>query len=248
MNQLSGRDSLWPQLANDLRHRLTLCSSALYGACLSCGRPLLILFAVLTAVLFSGGNARAQGTVATDRAALEALYDATDGVNWTTSTNWTTTEPLSAWHGVTTDADGRVTNLNLFLNGLYGEIPAELGDLASLLELYLARNNLSGEIPAELGDLTSLQILYLNQNELTGTIPAALGDLTTLQRLSLWDNELSGAIPAELGDLTSLQILYLYNNQLTGSIPAELGGLTNLRYLWLNDNQLTGSIPAERGA
>ena len=39
-----------------------------------CGRTLLGLLAVLSAVLLPGGNARAQGTVATDRAALDFAH------------------------------------------------------------------------------------------------------------------------------------------------------------------------------
>ena len=37
-----------------------------------------------------------------------------------------------------------------------GEIPAELGSLSNLTELYLG-NDLSGEIPAELGSLSNLE-------------------------------------------------------------------------------------------
>ena len=37
-----------------------------------------------------------------------------------------------------------------------GEIPAELGSLSNLTELYLRDNDLSGEIPAELGSLSNL--------------------------------------------------------------------------------------------
>ena len=198
-------------------------------------------------LLLSGGNALAQGSVATDRAALVALYNATAGANWTNNTNWKTTVPLSAWYGVVTDADGRVTRLDLKRNRLSGEIPAELGRLASLLELYLDHNELSGEIPAELGDLTNLLGLYLWENRLSGEIPAELGDLTNLQLLYLNSNELSGEIPAELGDLTNLQLLYLNGNRLSGEIPAELGRLANLQILYLYDNQLSGEIPAELG-
>ena len=209
--------------------------------------------------------------MATDRAALAALYDATDGSNWTTSTNWKTTEPLSAWHGVTTDAGGRVTQLSLSGNGLSGEIPAALGDLSELLTLWLDDNQLTGSIPAALGDLsnllnldisenmltgsipaelrslTNLRYLYLHNNELSGEIPAELGDLSSLLRLRLNDNELTGSIPAKLGDLSNLEILWLYSNELTGSIPAELGDLSELRFLYLHNNQLTGSIQAELG-
>ena len=91
------------------------------------------------------------GSVATDRAALVALYHATNGDNWGANTNWLSDVPLGQWHGVTTDKDGRVIELVLgwryFLDGtgrrygpemkMAGELPAELGDLDRLRELHL---------------------------------------------------------------------------------------------------------------
>ena len=77
-------------------------------------------------------RAAAQGSIATDRVALEALYDATDGPNWTDSTNWKTNAPLGEWLAVRTDTDGRVTELRLENNGLAGQIPTELGSLSNL--------------------------------------------------------------------------------------------------------------------
>ena len=59
------------------------------------------------------GAAADVGSVASDRTALVALYNATDGTNWVTSTNWLSDRPLGAWHGVTTNSDGRVTELSL---------------------------------------------------------------------------------------------------------------------------------------
>ena len=62
-------------------------------------------------------------------------------------------------------------------NELTGPIPAQLGDLANLEELYLSNNQLSGAIPAELGALSMLRSLYIQNNPLlTGCIPAALKD------------------------------------------------------------------------
>ena len=77
--------------------------------------------------------------MATDRAALAVLYNATDGANWTDNTNWLSTEPLSEWYGVLTNTDGRVTNLTLYGNQLSGEIPAELGNLTNL-QVFDVRN------------------------------------------------------------------------------------------------------------
>ena len=186
-------------------------------------------------------------TTAVDRDILVALYNATDGANWTNNTNWLSDEPLGDWHGVTTDANGRVTGLRLSSNQLSGRLPTELGSLSSLTRLLLWGNQLTGAIPAELGGLSILKDLSLAENQLTGTIPAELGSLSNLTNLVLWGNQLTGAIPAELDGLSNLESMTLYNNQLTGAIPVELGSLSGLTYLYLGGNQLTGAIPAELG-
>ena len=139
--------------------------------------------------------------VSPDRASLVALYNATGGANWTNNTNWLTTAPIGQWHGVTTDSQGRVTNLDLNDNQLSGTIPTQLGNLANLEELLLTRNQLSGEIPPELGSLANLEWLRLNNNQLTGEIPAELGRLTNLTVLHLSGNQLTGCVPASLQDV-----------------------------------------------
>ena len=96
---------------------------------------------------------------ATDRAALVALYNATDGPNWSTSANWLSDRPLGEWYGVTTDGNGRISILILDENNLSGQIPSELGNLTNLKDMRLHENNLSGQIPSELGNLTSLENL-----------------------------------------------------------------------------------------
>ena len=217
----------------------------------SIARFLVAVMAVAAMALASAGGmglAQAQTNTSTDRAALVALYNATDGANWHNNDNWLSNATMGVWHGVTTDSDGRVTHLDLQGNQLTGEIPAELGSLANLRGLGLNDNQLTGEIPAELGSLTNLEWLWLFNNELTGGIPAELGSLTNLTDLDLFSNQLTGGIPAELGSLTNLERLLLTNNQLTGEIPAELGSLTNLEGLFLDTNQLTGEIPAEFGS
>ena len=145
-----------------------------------------------------------------DREALVAIYNATNGEVWAKRQNWQSNDPIGTWYGVTTNASGRVTVLDLSENRLVGGVPPELGNLTGLQELYLWNNELSGEIPSELGNLTNLQGLYLSQNQLSGEIPSELGNLASLQELlALWGNQLSGEIPSELGSLTNLQVLYL---------------------------------------
>ena len=175
-----------------------------------------------------------------------AIYDATDGDNWTGNANWKSQEPVGDWYGVTVE-NGVVTRLNLPSNNLTGTLPAEIGDLTSLEFLDLVNNALSGAIPAEIWNLTNLEDLVLNANALSGAIPAEIRNLTSLRRLAFSGNQLSGAIPAEIGNLTRLEHLDLGANSLSGSIPAEIGNLTNLETLFLCRNSLSGAIPAETG-
>ena len=122
-------------------------------------------------------DAGGQGT----RQALIALYDATGGPNWTNNTNWNTDRPLDTWHGVRTDANGKVTIVDLRDNGLTGIIPEEIGNLTSLTHLNLSNNALTGTIPPQLGNLTSLTGIYLWANNLHGPIPLSFTALTELE-------------------------------------------------------------------
>ena len=69
-------------------------------------------------------NAPAEPVVEGDRAVLEEFYDATNGANWSSSTNWKTEALLGDWVGVKTDASGRVAELHLRENQLSGSIPS----------------------------------------------------------------------------------------------------------------------------
>ena len=214
------------------------------------GAGVLALVVTLASLSMGAGEARGQGSVATDRAALVALYNATDGPNWVSNSNWNTDAPLDEWHGVRADSTGRVVELSLLDNNLSGPIPPELGNLANLEFLSLAFNDLSGPIPPELGNLANLETLQLVSNDLSGPIPPELGDLSNLIHLDLVGNNLSGPIPRELGNLANLESLWLGDNDLSGPIPRELGRLANLRQLSLFNNSggnLSGPIPPELG-
>lgn len=202
-----------------------------------------------------------QMTEAAQRAALVALYYATDGANWTHSSNWLTSEPISTWYGVTVGSNGKVSELLLTGNNLRGSIP-NLSTLDGLTILSLGSNLLSGSIPElsaltglsfldlsfnqftgsipQLNALTSLEWLSINNNQLTGTLPN-MSALTKLRSLSLGSNQFSGSIP-DLSTLTNLRELYLTDSNLSGSIP-DLSALTELTHLYLGDNRLTGSFP-----
>ena len=137
----------------------------------------LILLTLLSACASDEPAARpplTQTYAQTDREALIALYNTTDGDAWDYNTNWLSDTPLDEWYGVSTDDSGRVIRLDLAKNSLSREIPPELGNLANLRELDLDYNLLSGEILPELGNLANLQELWLSDNQLSGCIPSKL--------------------------------------------------------------------------
>ena len=215
-------------------------------------RVLIATIAVCSLIAgLSGPKVYASSPIATakdaERDALEALYQDTDGDNWTNNRNWLSNASLDSWHGVTTDRNGRVIELDLSENELNGTIPSELGSLSNLGVLRLSENQLRGTIPPELGNLTNLEVLNLFENRLSGTIPSELGNLSNLGALALFNNNLRGTIPSDLARLNNLRWLLLWSNQLDGSIPPELGKLTNLEWLYLSDNRLSGTIPSELG-
>src|SRR4051812_44353134 len=90
------------------------------------------------------------------RDALIAVYNATNGAKWTNNTNWLGPAGTECtWYDVQCD-DKETT----------------------VIELTLIANNLQGTIPAAISGLSDLQELLIYDNVLTGTIPASIGQLT----------------------------------------------------------------------
>lgn len=225
------------------------------------------MFIVSVIFLFMSSTAVYSDIPQNERDALIALYNNTNGDNWTNNSGWKT-PPLHTdgfampgtekdWYGVTCDGGNTmVVRILLNENGLIGEIPAQLGNLSNLVTLSLRHNQIGknqedepipSKIPPELGNLSKLQGLYLHRNFLNGSIPKELGNLSELKELYLYENELTGDIPEELGSLLELRKLHLYKNKLTGDIPKVLGSLPKLTILNLRSNYLLGSIPQELG-
>ncbi len=132
---------------------------------------------------------RALAVATTDREALVALYNATDGPNWERRDNWLTDAPLAEWYGVVANSQGQVRWLRLSNNGLKGPVVPELGSLSALEFLGLGENELTGEVPTELADATRLTGLWINDNRLTGIIPSTFLTLSQLRVLDLSGND-----------------------------------------------------------
>ncbi len=195
-----------------------------------------------------------------ERAALAALFDATDGPNWEISDNWLSDAPLSEWSGVTTEFYGSVVGLDLSWIGLNGELPEELGNLRNLRTLLLSGNDLRGCIPVVLisapGELNEHDLLeigipfcqdaYLEEREALIAILQSFGRSGNVLREMRYGNlhDFEGVIVDEEGWITGLDF---GREGHRGEIPRELGGFSNLTRLDLTSNSFSGSIPTELG-
>ncbi|KAK2986190.1 hypothetical protein RJ640_001952 [Escallonia rubra] len=105
-------------------------------------------------------------------------------------------------------------------------------------------NSLTGTIPATLGQLRRLEELYLYNNNLSGTIPPAIFNLSSIRIISLSDNEFQGSLPPNMGiTLPSLETLGLYGNHFTGSIQYALSNASRLSRFAGASSNFTGKMP-----
>lgn len=189
-------------------------------------------------------SASSQGQVpdSVEYAALEALYNATNGNHWRYNDNWlqgATNADFATWYGVEVE-DGDVTALRFWYNRLAGALPSSIERLSGLQHLDFASNDLSS-LPAELASLSNLRTLSVSSNQL-GALSFDVGKLTQLRTLHISYNQLS-SVPRGIDKLTELQYLSLSGNNMT-IIPPEIGSLLNLQYLGINNNPLVG-LPIE---
>ena len=132
------------------------------------------LSVVIISTLILGGGLFGQvyaDIPAIERATLIALYNSTNGDNWSDNSGWNGALGTEcSWYGVTCTGDS-VTQLSLISNQLTGSIPAELGNLTNLQRLNLSTNQLTGSIPVELMNMTSLDFLDICDNHLYTSDP-----------------------------------------------------------------------------
>ena len=141
----------------------------------------------------------------------ETLLRIMDTLRGSATLNWSSTTPISSWTGVRLGGSPqRVTIMKLQKQNLDGQIPAGIGQLDKLIDLWLYVNDLSGPLPAELGNLADLKTLMLSNNDFSGQIPLELNNLN-LDRLWLKGNSFTGCMPANLlevpdGDAAGLNL------------------------------------------
>ena len=200
-----------------------------------------------------------------ERRILTRLYQNCGGRTWYEKTGWTTNVPYCDWYGITCDANGRVTKIDLGSNNLVGTPQPDLFTLPNLDTLWLHSNPIgfsfinigaarrltdlrvdsTGLASVDgLDDARFLTELDLRFNKLEGTFPDEIYFLGSLRSLNLANNKLQGALPVSLDDLPFLHTLRLGSNQFAGPLPS-FNDLALLRRLDLSNNAIAGSIPSD---
>ena len=85
----------------------------------------------------TGPTVRAQ-----ERAALIAFYEALGGADWIQRDFWGSDKPVGDWHGVKTDAHGRVVLLKIYDNNLKGKLSPAVCELERPHTLHLSFNKI----------------------------------------------------------------------------------------------------------
>ena len=203
------------------------------------------------------------GLPASEKAALVALYNSTDGDNWTNNEGWLGEygpcgEDSSGcierdeWYGVyckhtdsfesETCSDGygfntiHVIDLILRYNHLRGSILLD-GDFPNL-KLFNVDGNLLTSI--SLKNLPSLHdYFYSFENELTSL---SLENLPSMVGIRVGDDKLTSI---SLKDLPKLEVLALKGGKLKADIATDIGKLTSLKTLELGGNEIAGDMPSD---
>lgn len=123
------------------------------------------------------------------------------------------------------------------------EFPKEILKYTLIKKLVLSNNNLK-TLPAEIGELVNLEELYLDHNQLDGAIVAEIRKMPKLRILDASHNNMTG-IPAEIGQLRNLEILD-YGNNFLDTMPNEIENLRdNLDVLNLENNKYSPEMIRE---
>lgn len=179
--------------------------------------------------------------------------------------------------GIFSDNMTSLLRASLSFNKLSGRVPGEvLVKMKSLIKIQLccqSGEGLFGEIPKDIGKLTGLQVLSLGENKLKGSIPQSIGklkklwfldletaehlddgfenllNLSSLQYMHLSVAGLTGTLPDEFGLYFPAMVeCLLPGNHFTGNIPSTMGHMANLKRLNLAGNHFSGQIPPSIGS
>jgi Leucine-rich repeat (LRR) protein len=103
-------------------------------------------------------------------------------------------------------------------------------------------NKLTGSIPASIGKLEKLEELWLYENQLTGSLPASIGNLTSLKEFYAYNNQLSGELPLSVIRMKCKGCAVYFSENTSFTLPQNMGELgDDITKLDLSGCGLTGN-------
>ena len=127
---------------------------------------------------------------------------------------WYTRE-IKSWSGITLDLNTKRNVIRINLSGvMLLQIPESIGDLQSLVLLYMPNNKLV-TLPESIGNLKSLRHLDISDNALT-TLPETIVNLNSLIRLEMNRNKLT-TLPESISELVSLTYISISENPVSST-------------------------------
>ncbi len=169
-----------------------------------------------------------------EKDALMTLYNATNGSSWYNDMNWSVTNPVATFRGITVEninGQDHVTEIDLYFNNLTGTLPTELQNLPFLTSFSVANNNISGLIP-DLTGLTALEYFNISRNNFQF--------INFENEFINYVSNINRFIYSPMRNLEN-EIIYdiVIGNNYTMTMPTVIG--TNVTYQWYkNDNPIIG--------
>lgn len=207
-------------------------------------------------------------SLAQDSTALVSLYNATNGLGWVNSTNWTV-GTIDTWFGVTVNL-GRVTKLVLDNNNLNGTLPAnDIRTLTELTKIEISSNAIFGDLNDAIYTLINLDTLNIGDTNWEGEFPSSLQNLSNLSFVNLYSpiGGFGGHVDSTFLDLPNLStfevlgngslsiefpqnsvknnysVINMQNVNYGNLFPSFIEQQSGIAYLRLNGMNITGDLP-----
>lgn len=211
-----------------------------------------------------------------DAYALYEIWTALDGPNWyyygenfPAGTNWDFNKDPDLWYeqpGVEVHSNGRVAKISIGDFGFRGHMPAALGQLTQLVELYLGSHNDGNSLEYDPSLSTDQTLTERSRNRMSNhkkylslihpatqlSEPCAFAlrlhniqiPATSLYNEGFEEDEI---IEPGTGQQKRIRPMDMVHGKLTNglkSLPKEIGNLKNLEYLFIANGELT-ELPDE---
>ena len=201
-----------------------------------------------------------------DYYALYEIWVALNGKDWyyngedyPTGSNWDFNKDPDLWGdqpGVALHSNGRVARIDISGFGFYGHMPAAIGQLTSLVELYLGTHNdhnLAGPMPKTEGmSRFERHKAYMSSlhpvTQMSEPIARALMENNIMiPEIEMYQTMDESEILEKGTGKMRIQPMDMISGKICNgllSLPAEIGKLTNLEQLYIANSEIA-SLPAE---